>query len=215
MTGVVHPRASSSIIHLASPSTPSPCRSPCPHTVHNRFLNFHGQTHARLGRDQSVYNTVKTRRTPLIRVLAPLFWNAPEVHLRGLERIWTDGIIAIIPWGGFIGKLQNEWQEFVLYVRIPRLLHLWYLSWYVRLMGGRTGDGAAERERGVPRDPERRHGRRACDGHADQQLLVDRDERRVHPRRAAPHSATPRQVEGDRRGGGTSPNVAMVPKSCC
>ena len=34
-----------------------------------------------------MYNTVKTRRTPLIRVLAPLFWNAPEVHLRGLERI--------------------------------------------------------------------------------------------------------------------------------
>ncbi|PIL23459.1 hypothetical protein GSI_14770 [Ganoderma sinense ZZ0214-1] len=86
--------------------------------VHNRFLNFHGQTHARLGRDQSVYNTVKTRRTPLIRVLAPFFWNAPEVHLRGLERIWIDGIIAIIPWGGFIGKLQNEWQEFVLYATV-------------------------------------------------------------------------------------------------
>ncbi|EJF57927.1 hypothetical protein DICSQDRAFT_157070 [Dichomitus squalens LYAD-421 SS1] len=83
--------------------------------IHNRFLNFHGQTHARLGRDQSVYNNVKTRRTPLIRILAPFFWNAPEVHLRGLEKIWVDGIISIIPWGSFIGKLQNEWQEFVLY----------------------------------------------------------------------------------------------------
>ena len=53
-------------------------------------------------------------------MLAPLFWNAPEVHLRGLEKIYIDGIIAIVPWGGFIGKLQNEWQEFVLYVRPAR-----------------------------------------------------------------------------------------------
>ena len=64
-----------------------------------------------------MYNNIKTRRTPLIKVLALFFWNAPEVHLRGLEKIWIDGIIAIIPWGSFIGKLQNEWQEFVLYVR--------------------------------------------------------------------------------------------------
>lgn len=92
-----------------------------PLLVHNRFFNFYGQTHARLGRDQSVYHVVKKRRTPLIRTLAPLFWNAPLVHLRGLEKIYIDGIIAIIPWGGFIGKLQNEWQEFVLYVRTRAL----------------------------------------------------------------------------------------------
>ena len=85
--------------------------------VHQRFLNFYGQTYARLGRDQSVYNSVKHPRTPLITFLAPLFWNAPEVHLRGLEKIWTDNVIAIQPWSSFISKLQVEWQEFVLYVR--------------------------------------------------------------------------------------------------
>ncbi|KAI0356096.1 hypothetical protein OH77DRAFT_1401749 [Trametes cingulata] len=86
--------------------------------VHQRFLNLYGQTYARLGRDQSIYNTTKHRRTPLIKLLAPLFWNAPGVHLRGLEKIWIDGIIAIQPWSGFIGKLQNEWQEFVLYATV-------------------------------------------------------------------------------------------------
>ncbi len=39
------------------------------------------------------------------------------MHLRGLEKIFIDGVIAVVPWGTFIGKLQNEWQEFVLYVR--------------------------------------------------------------------------------------------------
>ncbi|CDO70476.1 hypothetical protein BN946_scf184569.g19 [Trametes cinnabarina] len=86
--------------------------------LHQRFLNMHGQTHARLGRDQSVYNTAKQPRTALIKLLAPLFFNAPEVHLRGLEKIWIDNIIAIQPWSGFIGKLQNEWQEFVLYATV-------------------------------------------------------------------------------------------------
>ncbi|KAL7277327.1 hypothetical protein ACG7TL_009184 [Trametes sanguinea] len=86
--------------------------------LHQRFLNMHGQTYARLGRDQSIYNTVKQPRTALIKLLAPLFFNAPEVHLRGLEKIWIDNIIAIQPWSGFIGKLQNEWQEFVLYATV-------------------------------------------------------------------------------------------------
>ena len=150
---------------------------------------------------------MNTRSTPLIRVLAPFLWNAPEVHLRGLERIWIDGIIAIIPWGGFIGKLQNEWQEFVLYVRIPRLLRLSYLSWCVRLMGGRTGDGAAERERGVPRDLERRRGQRERGGGADQQLPVDCDEHRLHHGRTAAHPLAPRQVERDGGGSDTFPGT--------
>ncbi|KAH9899337.1 hypothetical protein C8Q73DRAFT_638403 [Cubamyces lactineus] len=86
--------------------------------LHQRFLNFYGQTYARLGRDQSVYNSVRHPRTPLITFLAPLFWNAPEVHLRGLEKIWTDNVIAIQPWSSFISKLQVEWQEFVLYATV-------------------------------------------------------------------------------------------------
>ncbi|KAI0676470.1 hypothetical protein C8Q78DRAFT_1065287 [Trametes maxima] len=86
--------------------------------VHQRFLNLYGQTFARLGRDQSVYKTKKHHKTPLIRLLSPLFWNAPQVHLRGLERIWIDGILAIVPWSTFISKLHNEWQEFVLYATV-------------------------------------------------------------------------------------------------
>ncbi|KAI0760212.1 hypothetical protein C8Q74DRAFT_1208734 [Fomes fomentarius] len=85
---------------------------------HNRFLNFHGQTHARLNRNQTVYNRPAPRRTPLIKILSPLFWNAPDVHLKGLETIWTDNVIIIIPWSGFISKLLGEWQEFVLYATV-------------------------------------------------------------------------------------------------
>ncbi|KAI0642660.1 hypothetical protein C8Q79DRAFT_1013332 [Trametes meyenii] len=86
--------------------------------MRQRFLNLYGQTFARLQRDQSVYKAKEHNRTPLIRLLSPLFWNAPQVHLRSLERIWIDGIITIVPWSTFIGKLHNEWQEFVLYATV-------------------------------------------------------------------------------------------------
>ncbi|KAH9855343.1 hypothetical protein C2E23DRAFT_858007 [Lenzites betulinus] len=83
-----------------------------------RYLNRYGHTYARQNRTQSVLNIKKHPRTPLITLLSPLFWNAPEVHLRGLEKIWIDGIICILPWSDFIGKLQGEWQEFVLYATV-------------------------------------------------------------------------------------------------
>ncbi|EIW55210.1 uncharacterized protein TRAVEDRAFT_31017 [Trametes versicolor FP-101664 SS1] len=83
-----------------------------------RFLNMYGQPYARLSPAQSVYNTKKHPRTPLIKIMSFFFWNAPAVHLRGLERIWVDGIIHLRPWTTFIGKLQNEWQEFVLYATV-------------------------------------------------------------------------------------------------
>ncbi len=89
-------------------------------SVRQRFLNMYGQPYARLGRAQSVYDTKKRSRTPLIKILGLLFWNAPAVHLRGLETIWVDSVIHLHPWTAFIGKLQNEWQDFVLYVRTRR-----------------------------------------------------------------------------------------------
>ncbi|OJT02359.1 hypothetical protein TRAPUB_7142 [Trametes pubescens] len=79
---------------------------------------MYGQPYARLGRAQSVYDAKKRSRTPLIKILGPLFWNAPAVHLHGLETIWVDGVIHLHPWTTFIGKLQNEWQEFVLYATV-------------------------------------------------------------------------------------------------
>lgn len=85
--------------------------------AYHRFLNFHGVNGARLSRDQSVYGESKSSRSPLITLLSPLLFNAPEVHLRGLDSIWVDSIICILPWGQFIERLQTDWQEYILYVR--------------------------------------------------------------------------------------------------
>ena len=90
----------------------------CICSAHWRFLYFHGQRHARLIRDQSVYDKPKRERSLLITFLSPLLFLAPEVHLREMERLWTDEVIIETVWKSFMSKLLAEWEGVILWVRI-------------------------------------------------------------------------------------------------
>ncbi|KAF8068880.1 hypothetical protein FPV67DRAFT_1448735 [Lyophyllum atratum] len=83
--------------------------------VRQRFYNFHGQSGARMGRDQSVYGTAQNKRSWLILSLSPMLFFSPEVHLQTLEKMWIDGITRRVLWTEFMDKLYAEWQEFTLY----------------------------------------------------------------------------------------------------
>ncbi|KAA1472057.1 hypothetical protein DENSPDRAFT_838208 [Dentipellis sp. KUC8613] len=82
-----------------------------------KYVNFHGQRGARLSREQSIHGT-KPQRTFLITALSPLLFWAPEAHLRDLEQIYVDFQLHDKTWGRFIKKLQNEWNEFVVFSTI-------------------------------------------------------------------------------------------------
>ncbi|KZT04473.1 uncharacterized protein LAESUDRAFT_296031 [Laetiporus sulphureus 93-53] len=82
--------------------------------AHHRYLNHHGQKAARLARDQSLFGDVHTSRSPLIALIAPLLFYSPMTHLNALDNLFIDGVISIVPWTQFIGKLQNDWTEQVL-----------------------------------------------------------------------------------------------------
>ncbi|KAI0250650.1 hypothetical protein BJV78DRAFT_544493 [Lactifluus subvellereus] len=82
--------------------------------AHWRFLYFHGQKHARLVRDQTVYDKPKRERTLLITLLSPLLFFAPEVHLRDVENLWTDDVIIETAWKSFMTKLSGEWEGVIL-----------------------------------------------------------------------------------------------------
>ena len=88
------------------------------YSAHWRFLYFHGQRHARLLKDRTVYDEPKLsgERSRLIRILSPLLFFAPEVHLREMNELWTDEIIIEMTWKKFMTKLQDEWIGFVLWV---------------------------------------------------------------------------------------------------
>ncbi|KAH9172700.1 hypothetical protein EDB89DRAFT_2069374 [Lactarius sanguifluus] len=82
--------------------------------THWRFLCFHGQKNARLGKHQTVYCDLKRGRTIFIMLLSPVLFLAPEVHLQEIEKLWTDEIIIDTAWKSFIPKLLEEWQELML-----------------------------------------------------------------------------------------------------
>lgn len=82
----------------------------------SRFMNMYGHRGARLGREQSIRGPKELYRTFLITFLSPFLFRSPDTHLRGLERIWVDGVINQRPWKIFVDTLKEEWIEFILYV---------------------------------------------------------------------------------------------------
>ncbi|KIJ63434.1 hypothetical protein HYDPIDRAFT_29676 [Hydnomerulius pinastri MD-312] len=111
-----------------------------------KFINFYGQSGARLNADQSLYNRFSDEATspsakpststtpnrhhssvptpptipysPLVTILDPVLFKAPSAHVKQLRRIWVDHTINILRWRSFIGTLGNEWNGFTIYVRI-------------------------------------------------------------------------------------------------
>jgi hypothetical protein len=65
-----------------------------------------------------VYDKPKRERSLLITVLSPLLFLAPEVHLREMEKLWTDEVIVEMVWKSVMTKLVDEWDDLILWVRI-------------------------------------------------------------------------------------------------
>jgi len=96
--------------------------------AHWRFLHFHGQRHARLVRDETVYDDSTRERSILITILSPLLFLAPEVHLREMEKLWTDGVIIETVWKSFMTKLLKEWDGIILLSTVMLTANVGFLA---------------------------------------------------------------------------------------
>ncbi|KAH9051655.1 hypothetical protein EDB87DRAFT_1582345 [Lactarius vividus] len=65
-------------------------------------------------RNKTIYADASRERTLLITLLSPVLFLAPEVHLRELETLWTDGVIIETVWKSFMTRLLDEWEELIL-----------------------------------------------------------------------------------------------------
>jgi len=83
--------------------------------VYERFANFHGCQGARLSRRQKVRPPATERRTTLMKILSPILFYAPDLHLRNIEDIWIDHMVQQVYWKAFITNLIREWEGLVLY----------------------------------------------------------------------------------------------------
>ncbi|KAH9985510.1 hypothetical protein BJV77DRAFT_113135 [Russula vinacea] len=96
--------------------------------AHWRFLYFHGQRHARLIRDKSVYDKPKHERSLLITILSPLLFLAPEVHLLEMDRLWTDEVIIETAWKNAMSKLLGEWTDIILWSTVMLTANVGFLA---------------------------------------------------------------------------------------
>ncbi|KAI9438581.1 hypothetical protein H4582DRAFT_182781 [Lactarius indigo] len=96
--------------------------------AHWRFLYIHGQQHARLIRNQTVYSGGKQERSLLITLLSPVLFLAPEVHLQDIQKLWTDEIIIETVWKGFMTKLVGEWEELILWSTVMLTANVGFLA---------------------------------------------------------------------------------------
>lgn len=95
--------------------------------LYARYLNFFGQKGARLTNDQTIYGT-QPKRTYLIKTMSVLLFSAPEVHLKGLESIYTDYVLCQHRWAQFITPLQADWSGLVLYGAVLLIANVAFLA---------------------------------------------------------------------------------------
>ena len=79
-------------------------------------MHFHGQKTSRQSSNKSIYEDSCHKRTKVFRLLSPILFFTPDVHLRELKKVWADELIIEEIWRNFMQKLVSEWMEFVLYV---------------------------------------------------------------------------------------------------
>ena len=53
-----------------------------------------------------------------MNIISPLLLRAPAEHMHALRDLLIDGRMSFTLFGRFINKLQTDWQEDVLYVRL-------------------------------------------------------------------------------------------------
>ncbi|KAF8194135.1 hypothetical protein BJ912DRAFT_924219 [Pholiota molesta] len=95
---------------------------------HTRFLNFHGESYARIERDFSVFGDPLNKRTWLVKTLSFFLFSAPDVHLRNLQKMWVDGIMHKSVWEQAMKRLNKEWQEFTFFAIIMLLSNVGFLA---------------------------------------------------------------------------------------
>ncbi|KAH8995341.1 hypothetical protein EDB92DRAFT_196891 [Lactarius akahatsu] len=96
--------------------------------AHWRFIHFHGQKVSRQDCYKSIYKGSRRKRTKLVRILSPILFFFPDVHLLELQKVWTDEIVVEALWREFMQKLVSEWTEFVLYSTVMLAANVAFLA---------------------------------------------------------------------------------------
>jgi len=77
----------------------------------HRFLNFYGETFARLSRDQHMIELPPAQCPLVLRPVVKLLFNLPQSHVSELEKLWVDNLVYADPYKQFITNCLAEWKS--------------------------------------------------------------------------------------------------------
>ena len=86
----------------------------------NQFLNFCGQTCARLNADTPLFGKRDWNRRPLFRAINLFLFGSPNEHAVRLQQVWVDGVIIQPRWKDFVNRLTAELARYTIFVSFPQ-----------------------------------------------------------------------------------------------
>ena len=63
-----------------------------------------------------------------MRVISPFLLYGAEAHLRRLQEMTTDSVVNEVLWKEMLGRITDEWRDFIIYVRLLYLVFFAYHS---------------------------------------------------------------------------------------
>ncbi|KAN0094473.1 hypothetical protein V8E55_002760 [Tylopilus felleus] len=94
----------------------------------NQFLNFCGQTCARLNADTSLFGKQDWNRRPLFQAINWFLLGSPNEHAIRLQRVWVDGIIIQPRWKDFVNRLTAELARYTIFSTVMLAVNFSLLS---------------------------------------------------------------------------------------
>ena len=54
-------------------------------------------------------------------IISPFLLHGAEPHLKKLQEITTDSLVNEVLWKEMLGRITDEWRDFILYVGLYKL----------------------------------------------------------------------------------------------
>jgi len=102
--------------------------APMMHGIAGRkFMNFHGQKHARWSRTRLLYGKAENTSRLMI-FLSPMLFYTPHMQLESLRDVLVEGFVFALPWRRYIQELHSDWRDLTLIATVLLATNVGFLA---------------------------------------------------------------------------------------
>ncbi|KAG8216239.1 hypothetical protein J3R82DRAFT_8280 [Butyriboletus roseoflavus] len=94
----------------------------------DQFLNFCGQSCARLNADTPLFGQQTWNRGIIFNIVNVFLLGSPNEHAVRLQRVWVDGTIILPRWKDFINRLTTELGRYPIFSTVMLAVNISFLA---------------------------------------------------------------------------------------